>query len=54
MQLKEGKYHIEDMHTAVEVNLDEAAQMPGLFTESCFVLAQGELIDDVFHVSELA
>lgn len=49
----EGKYHIEDPEAFVEVDISEAQITSGLFTENCMVLAEGELIEGVFHVSTL-
>ncbi|XP_070570240.1 DNA polymerase epsilon subunit 2-like [Ptychodera flava] len=50
-QLKEGKYYLEDPTGAVELNLSQANFHTGLFTENCFVLAEGWYDDQVFHVN---
>lgn len=52
-QIKEGKYFLEDLTGAVEINLSNAKFHAGLFTESCFVLAEGYYVDGIFHVSAL-
>ncbi|XP_057308623.1 DNA polymerase epsilon subunit 2-like [Hydractinia symbiolongicarpus] len=51
--LKEGKYFLEDPTGAVELNLTKAVFHSGLFTENCFVLAEGSYDDQVFHVTAL-
>lgn len=49
-QIKEGKYYLEDLTGAVEIDLSNAKFHEGLFTESCFVLAEGYYVDSIFHV----
>lgn len=49
-QIKEGKYFLEDLTGAVEIDLNNAKFHAGLFTESCFVLAEGYYADSIFHV----
>ena len=51
--LKEGKYFLEDPSGAVEMNLSKAVFHTGIFTECCFVLAEGSYKDQVFHVTAL-
>ncbi len=51
---KEGSYVIEDLDCHVELDLREAKIDTGLFTENCFVLAEGVLEDDVFVVSGMS
>ncbi|XP_033106348.1 DNA polymerase epsilon subunit 2-like [Anneissia japonica] len=50
-QIKEGKYHLEDPTGAVELDLSKAQFHNGLFTENCFVLAEGWYEDEVFHIN---
>nr|XP_022334080.1 DNA polymerase epsilon subunit 2-like [Crassostrea virginica] len=50
-QLKEGKWYVEDPTGAVQVDLTDANFHTGLFTENCFVLAEGWYEDEVFHVN---
>ncbi|KAK3591288.1 hypothetical protein CHS0354_004337 [Potamilus streckersoni] len=50
-QLKEGKWYLEDLTGSVQINLTKAKFHTGLFTENCFVLAEGYYEDDIFHVS---
>uniref|UniRef100_A0A673FE52 DNA polymerase epsilon subunit 2 n=1 Tax=Sinocyclocheilus rhinocerous TaxID=307959 RepID=A0A673FE52_9TELE len=48
-QLKEGKFYLEDPSGAVQLNMSKFHS--GLYTESCFVLAEGWYEDSVFHVN---
>uniref|UniRef100_A0A8B9L987 DNA polymerase II subunit 2 n=1 Tax=Astyanax mexicanus TaxID=7994 RepID=A0A8B9L987_ASTMX len=48
-QLKEGKFFLEDLTGSVQLNLSKFHS--GLYTESCFVLAEGWYEDSVFHVN---
>nr|XP_039249341.1 DNA polymerase epsilon subunit 2-like [Styela clava] len=50
-QLKERKYFLEDLTGAVELDLSQAKFHSGLFTENCFVLAEGWYEDNIFHVT---
>uniref|UniRef100_H3B8I2 DNA polymerase epsilon subunit n=1 Tax=Latimeria chalumnae TaxID=7897 RepID=H3B8I2_LATCH len=57
-QLKEGKYFLEDTTGAVQLDLSKAISFyiknqfhSGLYTESCFVLAEGWYEDGLFHVN---
>uniref|UniRef100_A0A8V0Z2U7 DNA polymerase epsilon subunit n=1 Tax=Gallus gallus TaxID=9031 RepID=A0A8V0Z2U7_CHICK len=50
-QLKEGKYFLEDPTGVVQLDLSKAQFHSGLYTESCFVLAEGWYEDEVFHVN---
>ncbi|XP_051833879.1 DNA polymerase epsilon subunit 2 [Antechinus flavipes] len=50
-QMKEGKYFLEDPTGTVQVNLSKAQFHSGLYTESCFVLAEGWFEDQIFHVN---
>ncbi|XP_071499868.1 DNA polymerase epsilon subunit 2-like [Diadema antillarum] len=52
-QLKEGKFYLEDPTGAVQLDLSKAQFHTGLFTENCFVLAEGCYEDEVFHVNGL-
>ncbi|XP_030637752.1 DNA polymerase epsilon subunit 2 [Chanos chanos] len=50
-QLKEGKFFLEDPSGTVQLNLSKAQFHSGLYTESCFVLAEGWYEDSVFHIN---
>ncbi|NWH63494.1 DPOE2 polymerase, partial [Geococcyx californianus] len=55
-QLKEGKFFLEDPTGVVQLDLSKAISFfgdfhSGLYTESCFVLAEGWYEDEVFHVN---
>lgn len=50
-QMVEGKYHLEDATGSVELDLSETKFNNGLFTENCFVLAEGYYDDKVLHVN---
>lgn len=52
-QIKEGKYFLEDPTGVVEMDLKQANFHTGLYTENCFVLAEGTYEDGVFHVKAL-
>ncbi|GAB1607932.1 DNA polymerase epsilon subunit 2-like [Argonauta hians] len=50
-QLKEGKWYLEDPTGSVLIDITSASFHTGLFTENCFVLAEGWYEDSVFHVT---
>ncbi|XP_025151597.1 DNA polymerase epsilon subunit 2 isoform X1 [Bubalus kerabau] len=50
-QLKEGKFFLEDPTGTIQLDLSKAQFHSGLYTESCFVLAEGWFEDQVFHVN---
>uniref|UniRef100_H0X8M5 DNA polymerase epsilon subunit n=1 Tax=Otolemur garnettii TaxID=30611 RepID=H0X8M5_OTOGA len=50
-QLKEGKFFLEDPTGTVQLDLSKAQFHSGLYTEACFVLAEGWFEDQVFHVN---
>ncbi|XP_039597851.1 DNA polymerase epsilon subunit 2 [Polypterus senegalus] len=50
-QLKEGKFYLEDPTGCVQLNISKAQFHSGLYTEACFVLAEGSYEDGVFHVN---
>ncbi|XP_052769617.1 DNA polymerase epsilon subunit 2-like [Mya arenaria] len=50
-QLKEGKWYLEDPTGVCQIDLTKAKFHTGLFTENCFVLAEGWYEDDMFHVN---
>ena len=52
-EIQEGQYYIEDCNSYVPVDIKNAEVTAGLFTENCFVLAEGELMDGVFVVHAL-
>lgn len=49
-QITEGKYHLEDTSGIVEVDLSNATFHTGIYTECCFVLAEGFYEDKVFFI----
>jgi len=52
-QLSHGTYHLEDPSGVVQLDLTETKFHTGLYTENCFVLAEGWYDDNVFHVLAL-
>lgn len=53
-QPEEGRYAIEDLSARLPVDLSEAEQTLGVFTQNCIVVAEGELREDgVFKVAAL-
>ncbi|XP_062378257.1 DNA polymerase epsilon subunit 2 [Sardina pilchardus] len=50
-QLKEGKYYLEDPSGTIQLDISKAQFHSGLYTESCFVLAEGWYEDSVFHIN---
>ncbi|XP_008309347.1 DNA polymerase epsilon subunit 2 [Cynoglossus semilaevis] len=50
-QMKEGKFYLEDLSGTVQLDMSKAQFHNGLYTESCFVLAEGWYEDSVFHVN---
>jgi len=50
VQLKEGKWYLEDPTGSIQLDLSSAFFQPGLFTENSFVLAEGWYEDSVFHI----
>lgn len=50
-QMKEGKWFLEDPTGAVQLDLTQANIHTGLFTENCFLLAEGSYEDEIFHVN---
>lgn len=53
-QPEEGRYAIEDLSARLPVDLSEAEQTLGVFTQNCIVVAEGELREDgVFRVAAL-
>lgn len=49
-QITHGSYFLEDPTGVVQLDLSEAKFHTGLFTENCFVLAEGWYDDNRFHV----
>ena len=49
----DGRLLIEDIHQAVVVKLDSMNASDDFITENSFVLAKGQMIDEVFHVAEI-
>ncbi|XP_054581335.1 DNA polymerase epsilon subunit 2 isoform X4 [Eptesicus fuscus] len=47
----QGKFFLEDPTGTVQLDLSKAQFHSGLYTESCFVLAEGWFEDQVFHVN---
>ena len=52
-QLSHGSFSLEDPSGVVKVDLSETKFHTGLYTENCFVLAEGWYDDNVFHVMAL-
>lgn len=52
-QLKEGKYFIEDNTGSMELDLSETKFHTGLYTENCFVLAEGMYDEGIFHIKAM-
>ena len=52
-QLSHGTFSLEDPSGVVKVDLSETKFHTGLYTENCFVLAEGWYDDGVFHVMAL-
>jgi len=48
-----GKLIIEDIHQSVSIKLDKMTASDDYITENTFVLAKGEMIDDIFNIYEL-
>lgn len=52
-QLKEGKFFLEDPTGIVQIDLSQTTYHDGLFTECCFVLAEGTYQDGIFYVQAM-
>lgn len=52
-QLRENKFYLEDLTGSLPLNLSETKYHNGIYTEGCFVLAEGILEDGVFNVKAL-
>jgi DNA polymerase epsilon subunit 2 len=52
-EVEEGCFHLEDLNAHVPIDLSQTVTTPGLFTENCIVLAEGQLVDGVFVVQQL-
>jgi len=52
-QLKEGKFYLEDLTGSLPLSLTDTKYHNGIYTEGCFVLAEGSLIDGLFEVKAL-
>lgn len=52
-QLKEGKFFLEDLTGSLPLSLTETKYHNGIYTEGCFVLAEGCLVDGIFEVKAL-
>lgn len=52
-QLKEGKFYLEDLTGSLPLSLIETKYHNGIYTEGCFVLAEGCLVDGIFEVKAL-
>lgn len=52
-ELVEGKHFIEDLNASVPIDISDPKLeiTKGLYTDNCFVIALGELIDGIFKVS---
>lgn len=49
-EVEEGRFYLEDLNGSVPLDLSRAITQPGMFTENCIVLAEGEMIDGQFWV----
>ena len=52
-QMREGKYWLEDPTGVVELDMEKALFHTGLYTENCFVLAEGDYDDSVLKITAL-
>lgn len=52
-QVKHNQYSLEDPTGVVSLHLSESKFHTGIFTETCFVLAEGWYEDELFHVCAL-
>ena len=48
--LSQGKIFLEDLSSSIEIDVSEATKAEGIYTEGCFVLAEGVLDGDIFNV----
>jgi DNA polymerase epsilon subunit 2 len=53
-QIEDGVWYLEDADNHIQVDISKSISTSGLFTDHCFVLAEGELVDDVFVITTLA
>ncbi len=49
-EVEEGSFYLEDMNAHVPLDLSGAVTTPGMFTENCIVLTEGEMVDGQFRV----
>ena len=49
----EGRLILEDIHQSVTVKMDSVIASDDYITENTFVLAKGEMVDEIFNVSEM-
>ena len=49
----DGKLFIEDIHQAVVAKIDSMSASDDYITENSFVLAKGQMIDEIFHIAEI-
>jgi len=47
---QEGEFYLEDLNGSIKLDLSQAQITAGLFTENCIVLAEGEVLDQIFAV----
>lgn len=52
-QITYGAYYLEDPTGVVKLDLTETKFNTGLFTENCFILAEGWFMDNIFHIKAL-
>eukprot|EP00794_Sanderia_malayensis_P000497 gene497-1143_t len=52
-QMKEGKYWLEDPTGVIELDMEKALFHTGLYTENCFVLAEGNYDDSIFKITAI-
>ena len=53
IQLREGKFHLEDLTGTVELDISQCTFHTGLFVENSIVLAEGLYNDGLFHVGAI-
>ncbi|XP_022186032.1 DNA polymerase epsilon subunit 2 [Nilaparvata lugens] len=51
--MKDGRYQLEDPTGSIPINLTGVKYHTGFFTDNCFVLAEGNYKDEIFHVDSI-
>ncbi|KAF0707399.1 hypothetical protein AaE_013621, partial [Aphanomyces astaci] len=47
------RVYLEDMTSRIYLDISEAKYTNGIFTSTCIVLVEGQVLDDVFHVETI-